>query len=94
MSHLNSVRVPAAIIVTALLVIILVSSSHTTYTLAPAPRPAAGLNSPASCEGWLVTVAREAVPRRACPWPHRARQARKRRSWTQQDWAQLDQTPQ
>ena len=37
MQHMNSVRVPATVIFTALLIIIMVSSSRTTYTLAPAP---------------------------------------------------------
>jgi hypothetical protein len=62
MQHMNSVRVPATIIFTALLVIILVSSSRTTYTLAPS-RERTAL---AACG--TPAVAREAAERRHCPW--------------------------
>jgi len=37
MSHLHSVRVPATIVFIALLAVILLSSSQTTYRLSPAP---------------------------------------------------------
>jgi hypothetical protein len=70
MQHMNSVRVPATIIFTALLVIILVSSSHTTYTLAPA-RERTAL---AACGVQPPSVVREAAERRLCPapaWPSR-----------------------
>jgi hypothetical protein len=72
MQHMNSVRVPATIIFTALLVIILVSSSRTTYTLAPAGERA----TLAACGVQLPSVARETAERRVCPspaWPRRTR---------------------
>lgn len=63
MQHMNSVRVPATIIFTALLIIIMVSSSRTTYTLTPAPERTAA----AAC---AQTAARERIERPACPWPN------------------------
>ena len=87
MSHLNSARVPAAFIFTALLVIILVSSGRTTYKLAPppasdaAPAHDAGY-ALASCDSRPVAsapglephtfrMAREGEPPRICAWPRR-----------------------
>ena len=59
MSDLHSVRVPAAMIVTALLIIILMSSSHTTYTFSPAP-------------GGYALAARESRPVVLAPAPLRS----------------------
>jgi hypothetical protein len=60
MSDLHSVRVPAAMIVTALLIIILMSSSHTTYTFSHAP-------------GGYALAARESRPVVLAPAPAQTR---------------------
>ena len=67
MSQLNSVRVPATVIFTALLLIILVSSSHTTYRLSsPAERaPSAGAYALAGCESRPLDLVPMAEPRLA-----------------------------
>jgi hypothetical protein len=83
MSHLHSVRVPATVIFAALLVMILVSASRTTYRLSPVPAlsNSAGY-ALAGCDSHPVTLAplrAEATtptplrpePRHACPWPGR-----------------------
>jgi hypothetical protein len=61
---------PATIIFSALLAIILFSSSRTTYRLAPAPKDAAQASV---CNGNPPPSVREAAPVRSCPWPARAR---------------------
>lgn len=63
MRHMNSVRLPATIIFTALLIVIMVSSSRTTYTLSPAP----DVTAIAACAQPPVR-ARAEPP--ACPWPN------------------------
>ena len=68
MSQLNSVRLPATIIFTALLGIIMVSASRTTYRLAPASEPAKGEYSLAACETRPAIIAPRPEPLRACPW--------------------------
>jgi hypothetical protein len=89
MSQLNSVRLPATIIFTALLGIIMVSASRTTYRLAPASQPANGGYALAACETRPAIIAPRPEPPRACPspqswpqplpqslsqsWPHHAR---------------------
>ena len=60
MSDMNSGRVPATIVFSALLVVILVSSSRTTYTLAPAKDPARQ-NAVATGCGAPPTLARQAA---------------------------------
>src|SRR5687768_289817 len=69
MSHLNSARVPATVIFTALLMIILLSSTRTTYRLAPAKKTMAGGYTPASCASRPATLVPPPEPHRACPWP-------------------------
>lgn len=72
MSHLNSVRVPATVIISALLVIILLSSTRTTYRLAPAEHRAGNHGyALAACTQQPVTLIPPPEPRRACPWPRR-----------------------
>ena len=61
MQHMNSGQVPATVIFTALLVIILLGASRTTYTLSPAKERTAL----AACD--TPALAREAAERRACP---------------------------
>lgn len=70
MSDLHSVRVPATMIVTALLVIILLSSNRTTYTVAPA----ADNYSLAACESRPVVLP-PPTPKRVCSWPQQTRQS-------------------
>lgn len=68
MSHMNSVRGPATMIFTALMVLILVSSSRTTYRFGPAAK-----------ENTRAALSTAAPPssaeihelRRFCPWPRR-----------------------
>ena len=67
--HMNSVQVPATVIFTALLAIIMVSASRTTYTLAPAKERTAL----AACAA--PTLIREAAERRVCPWPSTSRRS-------------------
>ena len=67
MQHMNSVQVPAKVIFSALLVIILFSASRTTYTLSPAKERTAL----AACGA--PTLMREAAERRVCPWPSASR---------------------
>jgi hypothetical protein len=68
---MSSVRAPATVIVTALLVIILLSSARTTYRLAPAEHSSPNRGyALAACESRPVILA-PAEPRRACPWPRR-----------------------
>lgn len=71
MQDMHSVRGPATVIFTALLIIIMVSASRTTYTLALAKRPE-GV-AVASCAP--PEPVREAAERRACSWPHATRRA-------------------
>jgi hypothetical protein len=67
MRHMNSVRVPATVIFSALLVIIMVSASRTTYKLTT-DREASALGP---CT--LPATARDPDPARACPWPQATR---------------------
>ena len=67
MQHMNSGQVPATVIFTALLVIILLGASRTTYTLSPAKERTAL----AACD--TPALAREAAERRACPWSSASR---------------------
>jgi hypothetical protein len=71
MSQLDSARALATVVFTALLVIILLSSARTTYTLSAAvERPSArGGYALAACEARPVTPAPESALPRACPWP-------------------------
>lgn len=67
MQHMNSGQVPATVIFTALLVIILLGASRTTHTLSPAKERTAL----AACD--TPALAREAAERRACPWSSASR---------------------
>jgi hypothetical protein len=69
MSQLNSVRLPATIIFTALLGIIMASASRTTYKLAAASEPAKGGYALAACEARPATIVPRPEPPRTCPWP-------------------------
>ena len=77
MSDMNSAATPAAIVFAALLAIILVSASRTTYTLAPAA-PIREPTALAACAA-PPTIAREAAERRACSWPQPG--SRRARHW-------------
>jgi hypothetical protein len=66
---MNSVQMPATVIFSALLVIILLSASRTTYTLAPAKERTALV----ACA--VPTLMREAAERRVCPWPSTSRRS-------------------
>lgn len=90
MQHMHSVRGPATVIFTALLIIILASASRTTYTLAPAKRPEGA--AVASCAPSPEPV-REAAERRACPWPHAMRRAGRSPKHADADAAAPDATP-
>jgi hypothetical protein len=69
MSHLNSMRLPATVIFTALLILIMLSASNTTYRLAPPADTTVPGYALAACD---TRVAPKPVePARACPWPHR-----------------------
>lgn len=78
MSHLNSVRVPATFIFTALLMIVLVSASRTTYRLAPGKdtKRAPDSHVLAGCEHRPVVLTPEPEPRQVCPWPRPAHSSR------------------
>ena len=67
MSHLNSMRLPATVIFTALLFLIMLSASNTTYRLAPPADSAVPGYSLPACDA----RAKPAEPAGACPWPHR-----------------------
>lgn len=74
MQHMNSGQVPATVIFTALLVIILVSSGRTTYKLAPPPASDAALAHDAgyalaSCDSRPVASAPEPEPRPVASTP-------------------------
>ena len=58
MSHMNSLRGPAAIIFAALLVIIMLSASRVTYTLAPAPDTLASCAAPHERDAGRLACAR------------------------------------
>ena len=84
MSQLNSVRLPATIIFTALLGIIMVSASRTTYRLAPASEPAKGGYALAACETRPATITPQTEPPHVCPWPQSLSQSwphHTRRHW-------------
>jgi hypothetical protein len=68
MSQPDSARALATMVFTALLVIILLSSTRTTYQLSPATEPAKGGYALAACEARPATVAPQPRPPRACPW--------------------------
>jgi hypothetical protein len=80
MQHMNSMRVPATVIFSALLVIIMVSASRTTYKFTT-EREASALGP---CT--VPATARDPDPARSCPWPQAPRAfsqtpARKVRAW-------------
>ncbi len=75
MSHLNSMRLPATAIFTALLILIMLSASNTTYRLAPPADEATSGSVLAACDGRTAERLSPAERERACPWPHRKRQA-------------------
>lgn len=68
MSHMTSVRVPATMIFTALMIIILVSSSRTTYRFGPLPKETSRV---AVCPAQGDASMRADEPRRFCPRPRR-----------------------
>jgi hypothetical protein len=70
MSQLDSARALASAVFTALLMIILLSATRTTYRLAPATEPAGGGYALAACETRTATVTPRPEPPRACPWPN------------------------
>ena len=76
MSHMNSVRVPATMIFTALMVLILLSSSRTTYTFGPAPNEK---TRAAGCPTAPAASTKADEPRRFCPRPRLIRHG-----WTQE----------
>ncbi len=80
MSHMNSLRVPATLIFAAVMIIILVSSSRTTYTFGPAPSTPV-----AACP---MTPVAEPEARRACPWPRRTRHSLAHDALANDGWRQ------
>lgn len=85
MSDMKSARVPATMIVTGLLLIILLSSSRTTYTLATPPSG----YSLAGRESRTVLLRPAPEPARACAWPQRG-QERWEHDWAKQNDARPD----
>lgn len=67
MQHMNSMRVPAAVIFSALLVVIMISASRTTYKFTT-EREASALGP---CT--MPATVRDVEPSRACPWPQASR---------------------
>jgi hypothetical protein len=78
---MNSMRVPATLIFAAVMIIILVSSSRTTYTFGPASTPVAACATPPMAE-------REPEAHRACPWPRRTRHSFTRDDLAKDSWMQ------
>jgi hypothetical protein len=74
MSDLNSMRLPATVIFTALLIVIMLSASNTTYRLSPPSNGAMRGDMFAACDMRTAALSKPVEPTRACPWPHRRRQ--------------------
>jgi len=72
MQHMNSVRVPATVIFSALLVVIMISASRTTYKFTT-EREASALGPSCTLPVELPGLAHDPDPARACPWPQAPR---------------------
>jgi hypothetical protein len=77
---MNSMRVPATLIFASVMIIILVSSSRTTYTFGTAPSAPV-----AACATAPIA---EPEARRTCPWPRRTRHPLAHDDWAKNSWRQ------